>query len=384
MRSHFLRACAIATLSLVASCVQRSYHEDGAVQSQSEAEKRNALERAIEHVMLSRAMEASFPEEMVRDTEPRSLQRTVPLETASFSAFPSAPPNAHRDFSEVPPGMTVVGQLSPERDTVVLVHGWAPIGQASRFFYADKWHQANYNTVLLRWHQGSFDPAPAPYHAEQTVWKSAGDFAVGEYKRLLEALGPDYKRRVWMVSHSLGTQMAMYVAASLISEGKEKLLPKRFEVIDPYVTLGRPFPQSSPLHEWLGKPDTIGKAITKITEEIRNRTTMLMVCHAATIGRLSASNYWRFAHVQVYDARWLGGNIGAQHAQALFGFLRSIELPPPRAEASQHKVEHALSATTPDGDLRGRTPLKFLQVDGLSETDFVKMRFDVKYNLDQL
>lgn len=156
--------------------------------------------------------------------------------------------NTSRPLSEnAPEGLSLVGSWKPGAPTAVYVHGWAIDGKPAAFLNAGGWHEEGFNTLIFRWTKDATDngecrlwgavPFACPAAAQARIWNSreaAGARFVSEWKRFFGNM--DAPGEVRLIGHSLGTQMATYLAWTLHAERWQGPQPARIDLLDPYVT----------------------------------------------------------------------------------------------------------------------------------------------------
>ena len=163
--------------------------------------------------------------------EPKAFQNPV--------LDPNLPelPGASEDSVKVPEGLTVTGdgKIRQDRNTIIFVHGWSYDGKAEPFHMPKLWNEQGFNTLIYRWHRGSFDRSAIPVIAQERVWTYAGENLYQDYiQKLGPALSSNYKKEIRVVGHSLGTQMGAYLIYRL-QRSRYPLMVKRFDMIDPVV-----------------------------------------------------------------------------------------------------------------------------------------------------
>ncbi|WP_052487559.1 hypothetical protein [Gordoniibacillus kamchatkensis] len=168
----------------------------------------------------------------------------------------------------------------PKKPTVIYVHGWEK-DTVSKYFresgasydFDDKpmqifnlWLDAGYNVGVFYWNQLSDDDLPGvpfqitrPEWTESKIWstkgdvgmrwrkpggsfetvnvpqKSAGDLFYDEY---VAAMANQQNKNIQIVGHSLGHQMAIYLAKK-VCDTKSGLCPNRLTLLDPANTAGQ-------------------------------------------------------------------------------------------------------------------------------------------------
>ena len=154
-------------------------------------------------------------------------------------------------------GLELVGTFDPEKPTLIWIHGWNLVNKNASFGFPVAWaeaaHTAGYNVFAFHWFQQSFDLGKGcaglgwfggvnePCNASQGIYRlgGAGDFFLESYITS-GYFGREYKKEIRFVAHSMGAQLATFVAYRLwrSPEFQEYSPPTRIDFVDPYVKVG--------------------------------------------------------------------------------------------------------------------------------------------------
>ena len=210
--------------------------------------------------LLRRLLRKSTSENIIPFENPQ-LEANLPIIEAEID-----------DVNTIPEGLTAIGEVIPNRKTMIYFHGWTRDGKAEEFDaeFAQKWNEAGYNTFIFRWHRDSYESAAIPLDAEQRIYNRVGERAIREILRLQLSLGQDYDQEVVFVAHSLGTGLLLY-ADMVLSQVRHPLTPDRIDILDPFVSSSYIFSSDSPL---FSHPSLEGQTSAYIKEMLGNHARL--------------------------------------------------------------------------------------------------------------
>lgn len=278
------------------------------------------------------------------------------------------PQQAQKLWTDTPEGLSLItdnGEFRPPDDfdpskrSIIFVHGWQNRKFLLPQFINRQGWKKRFNTFIFRWHKRAFDPGTTcvfpmkvlqntplkgfqnlkiypdgcPKEAEQKIWhggNSSGEFFVSQYRKFFENF-PSYKKEIWTLAVSLGTQVATYGTYKIWASKWKGPKPVRLELIDPYIGMkvladtGQmpvntlfPFPEDAGLPDWnLGiRGCTKKTAGTKIICVMENSLYKLKkIYKVATVAHLTATGirlssplggrFHLFMPVQSYSKNWL-------------------------------------------------------------------------------
>ena len=165
--------------------------------------------------------------------------------------------DVHKHLKNVKEGFYAVGdgEIKKNRDTIVYIHGWSQTGAAETFKRAELWNKEGFNTIHYQWHCDSYDPGSAPNDAIKRIWRRSAEKLYQDFSDyVIPALGANYTdtKELRIVGHSLGSQMATYLAFKLKEESQFKV--SRLELLDPYIT-GAKIPADSTIYEYFNRSE---------------------------------------------------------------------------------------------------------------------------------
>ena len=222
--------------------------------------------------LLRELLQQSPPENLIPFDNPQ-LEPNLPIIEAEID-----------DVNTIAEGLTAIGEVDPNRKTMIYFHGWTRDGatesldfpqntidgEAELFDFSQKWNDAGYNTFIFRWHRDSYELAAIPLEAEQRIYSRVGERAIREILRLQLSLGQDYDQEVVFVAHSLGTGLLLY-ADIVLSQVRHPLTPDRIDILDPFVSSSYIYSSNSPL---FSHPSLEGNTSAYIKEMLGNHARL--------------------------------------------------------------------------------------------------------------
>lgn len=293
----------------------------------------------------------------------------VPYTNPTVPPGTTQPPGASTDQVTVPEGLSLSGVLCLSRPTAIYVHGWTEDGSAEDFIAPDDWAAAGYNTFIFRWHRDAYDPN-SPDPPEQRIWNSAGAKFVTAYMSLLSTLGTSYSQPIRVVGHSLGTQMATYLAYQLTIEGTPQR-PIRVEYLDPYIGIGSALPADTQLTGPPGSGVALHSVVLAMVDVLSAARTALLNYSSITC-RLFVPALRTTLPTQQMGLAWVPGPTAIEHLVNLHNNMRPYYftgISEARPTTAGPGPLYAFSALTSTEEIFARPRVKYLQIQGLATID---------------
>jgi pimeloyl-ACP methyl ester carboxylesterase len=290
----------------------------------------------------------------------------VPYTNPTVPPGLTQPPGASLDQTTVAEGLTLRGVFCLSRPTVIYVHGWSQSGSAEDFVAPEQWQAAGFNTFIFLWHRDAYDPN-SPDPPEQRIWNAAGAKFVSAYTGFFGSLGGAYSQEIRVVGHSLGTQMATYLAYQTTVGAT--LPPPRVELLDPYVGTETTLPADALFTPPPGAGPLLRNVYIESLRTLQSGSTAL-VDYSSITGRLFVPDLRAILPTQQMSGAWLSDlppavRLVNQHVQMIPYYFTGISQPRPNAPGPLS----GFSPRTGTTEIRLRASRQYLQSSGLNSVD---------------
>lgn len=354
---------ALATLVAAAQTTAAQTTEDALAKQVSE----NLRDFGFSHLQKRTYQDQGLYSPSTTDSCPNGDQ--VPYTNPTVPPGTTQPPGASTDQVTVPEGLSLSGVLCLSRPTAIYVHGWTEDGSAEDFITPDAWAAAGYNTFIFRWHRDAYDPN-SPDLPEQRIWSTAGAKFVAAYTSLLATLSTAYSQPIRVVGHSLGTQMATYLAYQLTVEDTPQR-PVRVEYLDPYIGIGSLLPTDSQLTGPPGSGAALHSVVLGMVDVLAAAGTALLNYSSITC-RVFVPALRTTLPTQQMSLGWVPGPTAIEHLVNLHNNMRPYyftSISEARPTTSGPGPLYSFSARTGTEEILARPRVKYLQTQGLPTVD---------------